>query len=56
MDKNEKILAKAILELAEKTTYSWDYNGEQCLSTGIILDCESELKEIAQRENNQQSL
>lgn len=41
-----KILARAILELSEKSAREWDYDGEQSIATGVDLDLETALKEI----------
>lgn len=45
---NEKILAKAILELAEKCARVWIYDGEQITTEGVFLDDEKAIKEIAE--------
>ena len=45
-----KKLAEAILELASKSAYEWDYDGEQMVATGISLDCEQTLLAIGEGE------
>lgn len=52
MEKQIAILAKAILELAEKSATTWDYDGEQMIGTGVVLeyDTEQELKRIIDAE------
>ena len=49
-----QILAKAILELAEKAAHEWDYDGEQMLSTGVALDFEiqRELERIVRKSDD----
>lgn len=52
MEREIAILAKAILELAEKSATTWDYDGEQMIGTGVVLeyDTEQELKRIIDAE------
>lgn len=46
-DESRALLARAILELAEKSAHVWDFDGEQEVSAGVDLSEEAAIRAIA---------
>lgn len=46
-DEKLAVLAKAILEIANKVATEHDFDGEQSVTTGLILDLQREVELIA---------
>lgn len=49
-DEINKILANAILQLAEKSASTWDFDGEQMIGEGVDLDEFFSLQKVAGKE------
>ncbi len=46
LERDQIVLAKAILQLASDAATQWDYDGEQMVGSGVLLDNEADLRRI----------
>ena len=47
-DEKLAVIARTLLELAKKAATTWEYDGETQVGTGVLLQLERELTEIAE--------